>query len=48
MKSSLADGINRASAITTITYLCTASGKSIPLTQIARPVLGWEPGVSGM
>ncbi len=26
-------------------YLPTASGKSIPLTQIARPVLGWEPGV---
>jgi len=27
------------------TYLPTASGKSIPLTQIAKPVLGWEPGV---
>ena len=26
-------------------YLPTASGKSIPLTQIARPVFGWEPGV---
>jgi len=26
-------------------YLPTASGKSIPLTQIARPVLSWEPGV---
>ncbi len=26
-------------------YLPTASGKSIPLLQIARPVLGWEPGV---
>ena len=26
-------------------YLPTASGRSIPLTQIARPVLGWEPGV---
>jgi len=26
-------------------YLPTASGKSIPLTQIAKPVLGWEPGV---
>lgn len=27
------------------TYLPTASGKSIPLAQIASPVLGWEPGV---
>ena len=26
-------------------YLPTASGRSIPLLQIARPVLGWEPGV---
>ncbi|GAB3662615.1 efflux RND transporter permease subunit [Ramlibacter alkalitolerans] len=26
-------------------YLPTASGKSIPLTQIARPVFAWEPGV---
>jgi len=26
-------------------YLPTASGKSIPLTQIAKPVFGWEPGV---
>jgi multidrug efflux pump subunit AcrB len=26
-------------------YLPTASGKSIPLLQIARPVFGWEPGV---
>ena len=26
-------------------YLMTASGKSIPLTQIAKPVLDWEPGV---
>jgi multidrug efflux pump subunit AcrB len=26
-------------------YLPTASGKSIPLSQIARPVLAWEPGV---
>ncbi|MDO9031879.1 MAG: efflux RND transporter permease subunit [Hydrogenophaga sp.] len=26
-------------------YLPTASGKSIPLLQIARPVPGWEPGV---
>ena len=26
-------------------YLTTASGRSIPLTQIAKPVLAWEPGV---
>jgi multidrug efflux pump len=26
-------------------YLPTASGKSIPLTQIAKPVFIWEPGV---
>ena len=26
-------------------YLPTASGQSIPLTQIAKPVLAWEPGV---
>ena len=26
-------------------YLPTASGRSIPLTQIAKPVFGWEPGV---
>jgi multidrug efflux pump subunit AcrB len=26
-------------------YLPTASGKSVPLTQIARPVFSWEPGV---
>ena len=26
-------------------YLPTASGKSIPLTQIAKPVFAWEPGV---
>jgi multidrug efflux pump subunit AcrB len=26
-------------------YVPTASGKSIPLTQIAKPVLAWEPGV---
>jgi len=26
-------------------YLPTASGKSIPLLQIARPVFDWEPGV---
>ena len=48
MKSSPVAGINRANAITAIACLCKASGKSIPLTQIARPVLGWEPGVSGM
>ncbi|MFD0666291.1 efflux RND transporter permease subunit [Ramlibacter sp. MAHUQ-53] len=26
-------------------YLPTASGRSIPLAQVARPVFGWEPGV---
>ena len=26
-------------------YLPTASGKSIPLTQIAKPIFAWEPGV---
>ncbi|MEI8159309.1 MAG: efflux RND transporter permease subunit, partial [Burkholderiales bacterium] len=26
-------------------YLPTASGKSIPLTQIAKPLFAWEPGV---
>ncbi|MDO9406454.1 MAG: efflux RND transporter permease subunit [Polaromonas sp.] len=26
-------------------YLPTSSGQSIPLTQIARPVFAWEPGV---
>ncbi|OHC73881.1 MAG: multidrug transporter AcrB [Rhodoferax sp. RIFCSPLOWO2_12_FULL_60_11] len=26
-------------------YVPTASGKSIPLTQIAKPVFAWEPGV---
>ena len=26
-------------------YLASASGQSIPLTQIAKPMLGWEPGV---
>ncbi|NMM76750.1 efflux RND transporter permease subunit [Acidovorax sp. SRB_24] len=26
-------------------YLPTVSGRSIPLTQIAKPVLAWEPGV---
>jgi multidrug efflux pump len=28
-----------------LAYVPTASGKSIPLLQIARPVFGWEPGV---
>jgi multidrug efflux pump len=26
-------------------YVPTASGKSIPLLQISKPVMGWEPGV---
>ncbi|WP_448251370.1 efflux RND transporter permease subunit [Ottowia oryzae] len=26
-------------------YVTTASGKAIPLTQIAKPVFAWEPGV---
>jgi multidrug efflux pump subunit AcrB len=26
-------------------YLPTASGRPVPLTQIARPVMSWEPGV---
>jgi hypothetical protein len=26
-------------------YLPTASGKAIPLTQIAKPTFAWEPGV---
>ncbi len=26
-------------------YVPTASGKSVPLLQIAKPVFGWEPGV---
>ncbi|MBK6008438.1 efflux RND transporter permease subunit [Ramlibacter ginsenosidimutans] len=39
--------LEERSAITDIAnaYLPTASGKSIPLTQIARPVFSWEPGV---
>ncbi|WP_332827338.1 efflux RND transporter permease subunit, partial [Ramlibacter sp.] len=39
--------LDERSAITDIgnAYLPTASGKSIPLTQIARPVFAWEPGV---
>jgi len=39
--------LSERSAITDIAnaYLPTASGKSIPLTQIAKPVFAWEPGV---
>jgi len=39
--------LDERNAITDIgnAYLPTASGKSIPLTQIARPVFTWEPGV---
>ena len=39
--------LDERNAITDIAnaYLPTASGKSIPLTQIARPVFAWEPGV---
>ncbi len=39
--------LEERSAITDIgnAYLPTASGKSIPLTQIAKPVFTWEPGV---
>lgn len=39
--------LEERSAITDIgnAYLPTASGKSIPLTQIAKPVFSWEPGV---
>ena len=39
--------LDERNAITDIAnaYLPTASGKAIPLTQIARPVFGWEPGV---
>jgi len=39
--------LGERNAITDIAnaYLPTASGKSIPLTQIAKPVLTWEPGV---
>lgn len=39
--------LDERSAITDIAnaYLPTASGKAIPLTQIARPVFTWEPGV---
>jgi multidrug efflux pump subunit AcrB len=39
--------LDERSAITDIgnAYLPTASGKSVPLTQIAKPVFAWEPGV---
>jgi multidrug efflux pump subunit AcrB len=39
--------LDERNAITDIgnAYLPTASGKSIPLTQIAKPVFTWEPGV---
>ncbi|MEO7231914.1 MAG: efflux RND transporter permease subunit, partial [Polaromonas sp.] len=39
--------LNERNAITDIgnAYLPTASGQSIPLTQIAKPVFAWEPGV---
>ena len=39
--------LDERSAITDIAnaYLPTASGKSIPLTQIAKPTFAWEPGV---
>jgi len=39
--------LDERSAITDIgnAYLPTASGKTIPLTQIAKPVFTWEPGV---
>ncbi|MDB5894306.1 MAG: multidrug transporter AcrB, partial [Rhodoferax sp.] len=39
--------LDERSAITDIAnaYLPTASGRSIPLTQIAKPVFDWEPGV---
>jgi multidrug efflux pump subunit AcrB len=39
--------LDERNAITDIgnAYLPTSSGKSIPLTQIAKPVFAWEPGV---
>jgi multidrug efflux pump subunit AcrB len=39
--------LDERNAITDIAnaYLPTASGKSVPLTQIAKPVFAWEPGV---
>ncbi len=39
--------LDERNAITDIAnaYLPTSSGKSVPLTQIAKPVFAWEPGV---
>ena len=39
--------LDERNAITDIgnAYLPTATGRSIPLTQIAKPVFNWEPGV---
>ena len=39
--------LDERNAITDVAnaYLPTASGKSIPLTQIAKPIFAWEPGV---
>ncbi len=39
--------VDERNAITDLAngYLPTASGRSIPLTQIAKPVFTWEPGV---
>jgi multidrug efflux pump subunit AcrB len=39
--------LDERNAITDIgnAYLPTASGRSIPLTQVAKPVFTWEPGV---
>ncbi len=39
--------LDERNAITDIgnAYLPSASGKSIPLTQVAKPVFDWEPGV---
>ena len=39
--------LDERNAMTDLTnaYVSTTSGRAIPLTQIARPVLGWEPGV---
>jgi multidrug efflux pump subunit AcrB len=39
--------VDERNAITDLAsaYLPTASGRSIPLAQIARPEFGWEPGV---
>jgi multidrug efflux pump len=39
--------LDERNAITDIAnaYLPTASGRSVPLTQIAKPVFAWEPGV---